>query len=305
MWDGVGEQPYMLNARDVVAEKDSFVNPDGDQCSHDLQDVLCSPSCPPGCCNDICVKRFGQNAKGLYGCTQKDVERGPLLRLGSGARVAAMSANPIDLLQGWLNVQTDKSSSHCRGIAHALGSVLRDEDPCALYTCWFPSVMLGNLDFSSLKVRILDEADEMLRQSFVEDVEYILGNSGVAITLYEPRKANISKLEREVVKLEHVSAPQLSDIARAAGLDAAEAILRVSDSSEIAQQSSEVSLSIPGPVGSRLTRYKSFKEGHKRIEWQRIWLVGVSISNGPILNSEWKFCKNMHSDDDQSGFYFF
>ncbi|GJZ96546.1 RNA-directed DNA polymerase, eukaryota, partial [Tanacetum coccineum] len=59
-----GEQPYMLNARDVVAEKDSFVNPDGDQCSHDLQDVLCSPSCPPGCCNDICVKRFGQNAKG-------------------------------------------------------------------------------------------------------------------------------------------------------------------------------------------------------------------------------------------------
>ncbi|GJZ13041.1 hypothetical protein Tco_0548271 [Tanacetum coccineum] len=63
----VGEQPYMLNARDVVAEKDSFVNPDGDQCSHDLQDVLCSPSCPPGCCNDICVKRFGQNAKGV--CT--------------------------------------------------------------------------------------------------------------------------------------------------------------------------------------------------------------------------------------------
>ncbi|GKA82689.1 DEAD-box ATP-dependent RNA helicase 7 [Tanacetum coccineum] len=57
------------------------------------------------------------------------------------------------------------------------------------------------------------------------------GNSGVAITLYEPRKANISKLEREVgVKFEHVTAPQPSDIARAAGLDAAEAILRVSDS---------------------------------------------------------------------------
>nr|GEZ60145.1 DEAD-box ATP-dependent RNA helicase 7 [Tanacetum cinerariifolium] len=56
-------------------------------------------------------------------------------------------------------------------------------------------------------------------------------NSGVAITLYEPRKANISKLEREVgVKFKHVLAPQPSDIARAAGLDAAEAILRVSDS---------------------------------------------------------------------------
>nr|GEX72765.1 DEAD-box ATP-dependent RNA helicase 7 [Tanacetum cinerariifolium] len=50
-------------------------------------------------------------------------------------------------------------------------------------------------------------------------------------TLYESRKANISKLEKEVgVKFEHVSAPQPSDIARVAGLDAAEAILRVFDS---------------------------------------------------------------------------
>ncbi|GJS63745.1 hypothetical protein Tco_0678309 [Tanacetum coccineum] len=45
------------------------------------------------------------------------------------------------------------------------------------------------------------------------------------------RKANISKLEREVgVKFEHVLAPQPSDIVRAAGLDTAEATLRVSDS---------------------------------------------------------------------------
>ncbi|KAJ9553241.1 hypothetical protein OSB04_017286 [Centaurea solstitialis] len=57
------------------------------------------------------------------------------------------------------------------------------------------------------------------------------GNSGIAITLYEPRRANISKLEREAgVKFEHVSAPQPSDIAKAAGVDAAEAILQVSDS---------------------------------------------------------------------------
>ena len=33
----------------------------------------------------------------------------------------------------------------------------------------------GNLDFSSLKFRVLDEADEMLRMGFVEDVELILG----------------------------------------------------------------------------------------------------------------------------------
>nr|XP_017218730.1 PREDICTED: DEAD-box ATP-dependent RNA helicase 7-like isoform X1 [Daucus carota subsp. sativus]XP_017218731.1 PREDICTED: DEAD-box ATP-dependent RNA helicase 7-like isoform X1 [Daucus carota subsp. sativus]XP_017218732.1 PREDICTED: DEAD-box ATP-dependent RNA helicase 7-like isoform X1 [Daucus carota subsp. sativus]XP_017218734.1 PREDICTED: DEAD-box ATP-dependent RNA helicase 7-like isoform X1 [Daucus carota subsp. sativus]XP_017218735.1 PREDICTED: DEAD-box ATP-dependent RNA helicase 7-like is len=33
----------------------------------------------------------------------------------------------------------------------------------------------GNVDFSSIKFRVLDEADEMLRMGFVEDVEYILG----------------------------------------------------------------------------------------------------------------------------------
>ncbi|RXH94952.1 hypothetical protein DVH24_024636 [Malus domestica] len=33
----------------------------------------------------------------------------------------------------------------------------------------------GNIDLSTLKVRILDEADEMLRMGFVDDVELILG----------------------------------------------------------------------------------------------------------------------------------
>lgn len=57
------------------------------------------------------------------------------------------------------------------------------------------------------------------------------GKTGVAITLYEPRKANISKLEREAgVKFEHISAPQPADIAKAAGGDAAEAIIQVADS---------------------------------------------------------------------------
>lgn len=32
-----------------------------------------------------------------------------------------------------------------------------------------------NLDLTSLKFRVLDEADEMLRMGFVEDVELILG----------------------------------------------------------------------------------------------------------------------------------
>ncbi|KAL4575912.1 hypothetical protein LXL04_011999 [Taraxacum kok-saghyz] len=57
------------------------------------------------------------------------------------------------------------------------------------------------------------------------------GNSGVAITLYEPRRSNISKLEREAgVKFEKISAPQPADIAKAAGGDAAEAIIQVADS---------------------------------------------------------------------------
>ncbi|KAF6144122.1 hypothetical protein GIB67_004795, partial [Kingdonia uniflora] len=33
----------------------------------------------------------------------------------------------------------------------------------------------GNLNFSSLKFRVLDEADEMLKMRFVDDVELILG----------------------------------------------------------------------------------------------------------------------------------
>lgn len=33
----------------------------------------------------------------------------------------------------------------------------------------------GNIDLSQLKFRVLDEADEMLRMGFIEDVELILG----------------------------------------------------------------------------------------------------------------------------------
>lgn len=56
------------------------------------------------------------------------------------------------------------------------------------------------------------------------------GNTGVAVMLYDPRKSNISKIERESgVKFEHVSAPQPVDVAKAAGLGAAEMITSVSD----------------------------------------------------------------------------
>ncbi|WJX14634.1 DEAD-box ATP-dependent RNA helicase 7, variant 2 [Trifolium repens] len=57
------------------------------------------------------------------------------------------------------------------------------------------------------------------------------GNTGVAVMLYDPRRSNISKIEKESgVKFEHVSAPQANDIAKAVGREAAEMINQVSDS---------------------------------------------------------------------------
>lgn len=57
------------------------------------------------------------------------------------------------------------------------------------------------------------------------------GNTGVAVLLYEPKKAYaISKIERESgVKFEYISAPQPADIARSAGSEAAVSITNVSD----------------------------------------------------------------------------
>jgi hypothetical protein len=56
------------------------------------------------------------------------------------------------------------------------------------------------------------------------------GNTGVAVMLYDPRRSNISKIEKESgVKFEHVSAPQANDIAKAVGRETAEMINQVSD----------------------------------------------------------------------------
>ncbi|CAN1842586.1 DEAD-box ATP-dependent RNA helicase 7 [Linum perenne] len=57
------------------------------------------------------------------------------------------------------------------------------------------------------------------------------GNTGVAVMLFDPRRSNISRIERESgVKFEHVAAPQASDIAQSVGVQAAESINKVSDS---------------------------------------------------------------------------
>lgn len=56
------------------------------------------------------------------------------------------------------------------------------------------------------------------------------GNTGVAVLLYDPRRANISKIERESgVKFEHICAPQPADVAKAAGSEAADLINKISD----------------------------------------------------------------------------
>ena len=54
--------------------------------------------------------------------------------------------------QRWYCLQTGKSSSHCRGIAHALRSVLHEADPRALYKGWFPSIMCKN-DAAALSLK--------------------------------------------------------------------------------------------------------------------------------------------------------
>jgi len=59
---------------------------------------------------------------------------------------------------------------------------------------------------------------------------FFKGNTGVAVMLYDPRKSNISKIQRESgVKFEHISAPQQADIAKAACAEAGEMITQVSD----------------------------------------------------------------------------
>lgn len=57
------------------------------------------------------------------------------------------------------------------------------------------------------------------------------GNTGVAVMLFDPKKSNFSRIERESgVKFEHLAAPQPADVAKAAGVEAAESITQISDS---------------------------------------------------------------------------
>lgn len=56
------------------------------------------------------------------------------------------------------------------------------------------------------------------------------GKNGIAVMLYDPKKGSVNRIERESgVKFEHLSAPQPADVAKAAGVEAAESITQISD----------------------------------------------------------------------------
>ncbi|KAK2980929.1 hypothetical protein RJ640_022908, partial [Escallonia rubra] len=90
--------------------------------------------------------------------------------------------------------------------------------------------------FRSGKFMTLVATNVAARGLDINDVQLIIQcepprNSGVAVMLYDPRKSNFSRIERESgVKFEHISAPQPADIAKAAGGEVAETITQVSDS---------------------------------------------------------------------------
>jgi len=63
-----------------------------------------------------------------------------------------------------------------------------------------------------------------------EDLLLLSGNTGVAVMLFDPKRSNFSRIERESgVKFEHLPAPQPADVAKAAGVEAAECITHISD----------------------------------------------------------------------------
>nr|GEW20798.1 mitochondrial adenine nucleotide transporter ADNT1-like [Tanacetum cinerariifolium] len=107
----------------------------------------------------------------------EDAELTPLLRLGAGAcaGIIAMSATyPMDLVRGRITVQTEKSGSQYRGIAHALRTVLREEGPRALYKGWLPSV-IGVVPYVGLNFAVYESLKDWLIKSrpfgLVEDTE--------------------------------------------------------------------------------------------------------------------------------------
>ncbi|KAG6753440.1 hypothetical protein POTOM_043508 [Populus tomentosa] len=125
------------------------------------------------------------------------------------------------------------------GFLNCFGSSL---GPCFVTLSGFRSGKFLTLVATNVAARGLDINDVQLiiQCEPPNDVEAYIhrsgrtgraGNSGVAVMLYDPRRSNISKIQRESgVKFEHITAPRAEDIAKAAGVGAAETITQVSDS---------------------------------------------------------------------------
>ncbi|MFS7903898.1 putative ubiquitin-conjugating enzyme E2, ubiquitin-conjugating enzyme/RWD [Helianthus anomalus] len=77
----------------------------------------------------------------------------------------------MDLVRGRIIVQTDKSSTQYRGIAHALTSVLCEEGPRALYKGW----LIGVIPYVRLNFAVYESLEDCLVKSrpfgLVEDKE--------------------------------------------------------------------------------------------------------------------------------------
>ncbi|KAK8692705.1 hypothetical protein V6N13_070312 [Hibiscus sabdariffa] len=93
------------------------------------------------------------------------------------------------------------------------------------------------------------------------------GNTGIAVMLYDPKWAGVSRIERESgVKFERLSAPQPLDIAKSAGVEAAKIITQVSDNvipafKDVAQELLETSgLSAQDLLAKALAKAAGYSE---------------------------------------------
>ncbi|XP_060974238.1 DEAD-box ATP-dependent RNA helicase 7-like [Cannabis sativa] len=119
-------------------------------------------------------------------------------------------------------------------VAHVLAQSSLVETDRTFSSVTLPTVIVSLV--LSGKFMTLVATNVATRGLDINDVQLIIQcepprNSGAAVMLYDPRRSNFSKIERESgVKFEHISAPQPADVAKAAGVEAPEIINQISDS---------------------------------------------------------------------------
>ncbi|XP_051129671.1 mitochondrial adenine nucleotide transporter ADNT1-like [Andrographis paniculata] len=97
----------------------------------------------------------------------ENAQSNSLVRFGAGSCAGAISLTatyPLDMVQGRLSVQTDKSSRRYRGIFHALRTVMVEEGPRALYKGWLPSV-IGVIPYLGFNFSVYESSKEWVLES--------------------------------------------------------------------------------------------------------------------------------------------